>query len=158
MIAADWMWGQLWQLSVSILAGLVLGFCYDIYRGILARERRFRQDYWWRDLLFGLCVILLALLLWFGLTDGSLRLSVFVWMAAATLFYRWLLSPFLHPEKWMRRKTKGPAGKEKKKSKKKSHKKPRQWNIKAARKTILAWRQLQNKLHQQNKEPGEEKI
>ena len=157
MIAGDWMLLQTWQLTVSLLAGFSLGLCYDLYRGILARERRFRQDYWWRDLLFGLCAILLSLLLWFSLTDGSLRLSVFLWMAGAVLFYRWHLSPLLHPEKWLQQKRKKPAPKIKKSSKKPA-KKPKQWNITMGRKALLLCQSLQNRRRKREEESPEEKI
>ena len=96
MIAPDWMAEQLWQLGIAVVSGLILGILYDCYRGILARKRRrSRRSYFFRDLCFGLLAILLALLLWFGLTDGSLRLSVLLWMLGGALFYAWLLSPFL---------------------------------------------------------------
>ncbi|MDO4732805.1 MAG: spore cortex biosynthesis protein YabQ [Bacillota bacterium] len=140
MSAPGWMQQQLWQLLLSLLIGLGLGLSYDLYRGILGRSHPLPGDYWWRDLLFSLCCSILALLLWFGLSDGSLRPAVFAWMGSALLLYFLLLRPRLRAEKWMQNKQKPRALREKKAQQ--PPKTGKQWNLKAARKLCLGWRRL----------------
>lgn len=142
MNVSGWMLGQAQQFFVALLSGLCLAFFYDLYQGLLRRGRHLRRGLFLRDTGFGLCMVALALLLWFGLTDGSLRLAVFFWMLLGALFYVWLFSPRLHTELWfLHRKKPDPRPKQPRKTPHKSSKRqPKAWNKRAAGK-ILRWGQ-----------------
>lgn len=143
MIAPDWMFEQVWQLAIATACGLVLGFFYDCYQGCLARtRRRSRESYLLLDLLFGLFAIVLTLILWFGLTDGSLRLSVIFWMSGGGLLYAWLLSPFLRIRKHI-------AGRVSKRREQPGFqrriRRRRAWNVALARRTLRGWHGLRQR-------------
>ena len=171
---------QLHQLGIALLSGLGYAFCYDLYRGMLLRKRQLRRQLWLQDLLFGLSLILLALLLWFGLTDGSLRLSVFLWMSLGVLLYRTLLAPFLHTERWFKRhgkthkgqhtqskrqgnsrkaansaKAQTPRKESKQRQRKSSH---RPWNVSLAEKALSTTFRMKQKLKRPKGAKEEEKI
>jgi hypothetical protein len=75
---------QLSQVASALLAGLFGGLTFELYQKICygSSKRRLRPTAYLKgDALFALCLIGAWLIFWFSCTDGSLRFSVFIWLA-----------------------------------------------------------------------------
>lgn len=85
---------QLSQMSAALLAGCACGLAFDLYQKICygtARRPLRPAAYWRGDLLFGLALLVVWLLFWFGCTDGSLRWAVLLWVVIGAALYFFLL-------------------------------------------------------------------
>ena len=95
---------QLYELGIGIAAGVLGGCAFCVYRctaGKFSRKPGMRRRFLLRDAMFSLGVILIWLGIWFSFTEGSLRIMVFVWLAAGiVLFMLFLRKPL---EKVLRR-------------------------------------------------------
>lgn len=130
MSTEGWWTQQIGQLATALAVGVCLAFGYGLYRGLLQRKRRrSRSRYFFADLLFGTAATVVALLLWFTLTDGSLRFLVFLWMALGALLYQKIFAPLVHPETWRKNPRRKPPSPRKKHSKKSIQ---TRWNVRFA--------------------------
>ena len=81
---------QISQMAAALLAGFGGGIAFDIYQRLCygTTKRRIRPAAYIKgDLLFGLTITALWLLFWFSCTDGSLRVSVFIWLVIGFALY-----------------------------------------------------------------------
>lgn len=86
---------QLSQMSAALLAGFFGGLAFDIYQKLCyGRSKRHLRlsAYLKGDAIFALFLISSWLIFWFLGTDGSLRLSVFLWLGGGFALYMGLVS------------------------------------------------------------------
>lgn len=84
------MLNQLSQISAALIAGVLAGLSFDIYQRLCymgKKKHRKPRAYIKGDIIFTLTLIALLLMFWFTLTNGSLRWSVFVWLAIGMALY-----------------------------------------------------------------------
>jgi|GEM_PF-3774820 len=89
---ANWIAVQIYSFFAALTAGLLAGFFYARYKHWLSRSPRrlYRRHCWKTDALFGLMLALFFCAWWFLLTEGSVRVSVFAWIACG-----WLIAHLL---------------------------------------------------------------
>jgi len=109
---------QLSQIGAALLAGCFGGMAFSVYQHIFCGSRKKRctiKDYLLKDCLFCIVIICIWLIFWFCFTDGSLRISVFFWIALGFSLYTLVFRPRLLPlwDKLPKRKKKRSAGKSK---------------------------------------------
>ena len=81
---------QVSQMSAALLAGFFGGIAFDLYQRLCygtTKRRRRPTAYLKGDLIFGIILIGLWLLFWFTCTDGSIRVSVFIWLVVGAILY-----------------------------------------------------------------------
>ncbi|MBS1348586.1 MAG: hypothetical protein HP052_03860 [Firmicutes bacterium] len=107
---------QISQMAAALLAGFGGGIAFDIYQRLCygTTKRRLRPSAYIKgDLLFSLAITALWLLFWFSCTDGSLRVSVFIWLVIGFALYFGLfrqrvvalIHKLLHPHRRQQKET-----------------------------------------------------
>lgn len=86
--AENWLSGQIFLFFAALVAGMLAGAVYRLYRALLGSKRRARRRYLLPDAVFSLLTTLLLIFFWFRVTDGTLLFSSFLVMAAGFLFCR----------------------------------------------------------------------
>lgn len=94
---------QVWQISAALLAGFFGGLAFDLYQRLCygGKRRRLRWSAYLKgDAIFASLLVSAWLIFWFFVTDGSLRVSVFLWLAGGFALYPLLfakrLAKFFH--------------------------------------------------------------
>lgn len=81
---------QLSQLAAALFAGFFGGLAFDVYQKLCYNKggrRRRSAAFLKGDAIFALIIISAWLIFWFLATDGSLRVSVFIWLAGGFALY-----------------------------------------------------------------------
>ncbi len=84
---------QLSQIGAALVAGVFSGFAFDIYQRLCYHQGQKRikaAAYIKGDIIFALAIIIILLLFWFVVTNGSLRWSVFLWLGIGIALYWYL--------------------------------------------------------------------
>ncbi len=116
-MGTDLLEGQLYQMAAALIAGMAGGACFCLYQYLVfgrhkGRKKVLRRKYMLKDGLFGIGLLVLWLIFWFGFTDGSLRAAVFIWLALGFAIFILLIYPnwlklwhiLPHPDKRLIRK------------------------------------------------------
>ena len=91
-------WRQMGEILAALLAGCAGGLAFWLYQRLCyggSRRKLPSRTYLLKDAVFVMWLLLLLISFWFGVTDGSLRASLFLWMAAGFIFYTLTLRPMV---------------------------------------------------------------
>lgn len=81
---------QLSQIAAALIAGSAGGMAFDLYQRLFyakGKKRLKPSAYLKGDALFTIVLLISLLLFWFTLTNGSLRWSIFLWLALGAAIY-----------------------------------------------------------------------
>lgn len=83
LVIENWLLAQIWSFVAALLAGALAALFFELYQNWLGKKwaRRRRRVCLLLDAAFAGLLSLFFCCWWFLLTDGSLRCSVFLWIA-----------------------------------------------------------------------------